>query len=287
MAIDLNGRVAIVTGGSRGIGKACVEQLAAAGAEVVFSYRGHLEQAQEVVLRVKRNGGNAIAVKAEVSRPKDCEAITATALRHFGRIDILVNNAGIWEPPDGIAVERLSDAQWARTMRVNLDGTFHCTRAVVPAMKERRWGRIVNISSTAGQRGEELHADYAASKGGIISLTKSLATELGPYGILVNAVAPWWVYTDMSREVLDRYASEGPEGADAGDPYQGTAAPPRQGSRAGLPRLSQPTAGEISPLGRVATPEEVAGPVLFLCSDLATYITGEILNVNGGTILCG
>jgi 3-oxoacyl-[acyl-carrier protein] reductase len=287
VAIDLNGRVAIVTGGSRGIGKACVEMLAGAGADVVFSYRGHLEQAQEVVLRVKRTGGNAIAVKAEVSSPKDCEEIAATATRRFGRIDILVNNAGIWEPPDGVPVERLTDAQWSETMRVNLDGTFHCTRAVVPAMKERRWGRIVNISSTAGQRGEELHADYAASKGGIISLTKSLATELGPSGILVNAVAPWWVYTDMSREVLDRQAAGGSEGAETGDPYQGTAVPPVRGSKPGAQRRNPPAAREISPLGRVATPEEIAGPVLFLCSDLATYITGEILNVNGGTILCG
>jgi 3-oxoacyl-[acyl-carrier protein] reductase len=281
--IDLNGRVAVVTGGSRGIGRACVERLAAAGADVVFSYRRHLDQAQEVVLRAKRHGGTAIAVKAEVSRPKDCETIAGTALRHFGRIDILVNNAGIWEPPEGLNIEDLDESQWTRTMRVNLDGTFHCTRAVVPSMKKQRWGRIVNISSTAGQRGEARHADYAASKGGLISMTKALATELGPHGILVNAVAPWWVYTDMSRDVLEGEAG----GEDPGDPYQGTAKPPRPASaRAWAPALSHGRT-EVSPLGRVATPEEIAGPVLFLCSDLATYITGEVLNVNGGTVLCG
>ncbi len=282
--IDLNGRVAIVTGGSRGIGRACVERLSAAGADVVFSYRRHLDQAQEVVLRAKRHGGNAIAVKAEVSRPKDCEAIVATAVRHFGQVDILVNNAGIWEPPEGTAVEDLDEAQWTRTMRVNLDGAFHCTRAVVPGMKKTRWGRIVNISSTAGQRGEARHADYAASKGGLISLTKALATELGPYGILVNAVAPWWVYTDMSRDVLgDETAGQ----EDPGDPYQGTASPPQSAPRrTWAPALAHGRT-EVSPLGRVATPEEIAGPVLFLCSDLATYITGEVLNVNGGTVLCG
>jgi 3-oxoacyl-[acyl-carrier protein] reductase len=260
--IDLSGRVAIVTGGSRGIGRACVERLAAAGARVVFSYKSHLAEAREVARRVGGPGRSVAAVRADVSRPKDCESLVAAALRRFHRVDILINNAGIWEPPEGVAVETMSDAQWSRTIGVNLAGTFYCTRAVVPGMKERRWGRIVNISSTAGQRGEHLHADYAASKGAIISFTKSLATELGPHGILVNAIAPWWVYTDMSRDILDREALRG-----AGQPV--------------------PSEGEASPLGRVATPEEIAGPALFLCSDLASYITGEILNVNGGTILCG
>lgn len=258
VAIDLRGRVAVVTGGSRGIGRACVERLAAAGADVIFSYCRHVGQAQEVVLHVKRTGGEAVAVKADVTRSRDCSALVAAALKRFGGIDILVNNAGIWEPPGGLPVEEMSDAQWSRTLRVNMDGVFYCTRAAVPAMKERGWGRIINISSTAGQRGEAEHADYAATKGGIISFTKSLATELGPHGILVNAVAPWWVYTDMSRDVLERVEDE--------------AGPPTT---------------EASPLGRAATPEEIAGPVLFLCSDLSTFITGEILNVNGGTILCG
>jgi len=257
--IDLGGQVAVVTGGSRGIGRACVESLAAAGATVVFSYHRRMNAARAVVKSVAHAGaGTAIAVRADAARASGGAALARAALGRYGRIDILVNNAGIWEPPEGRRLERLSAAQWRRTMAVNLDGVFHCTRAVVPAMKKRRSGRIVTLSSTAGQRGEDLHADYAASKGALISFTKSLAVELGPWGILVNAVAPWWVYTDMSRGVLDRQARDGAI-AD----------------------------GEASPLGRVAAPAEIAGPVLFLCSDLATYVTGEILNVNGGTILCG
>ncbi len=254
VTIDLAGRAAIVTGGSRGIGRACVLALAAAGADVVFSYHSQAAAARDLERRVRDAGGRTVTVRADVARPKDCERLVRSARLRFGSADILVNNAGIWEPPEGAEVAKLSDAQWERTLRVNLDGVFFCTRAAVPAMRERRWGRIVNLASTAGQRGESLHSDYAASKGAIISFTKSLATELGPHGILVNAVAPWWVYTDMSRDTLDR---------------EGTAG------------------GESSPLGRVATAEEIAGPVLFLCSDLASFITGEILNVNGGTILCG
>ena len=254
VAIDLAGRVALVTGGSRGIGRACVLALSAAGADVVFSYRSRAKAARELERRVRALGGRAVAVHADVSRPRDCDRLVRSALLRFGSADILVNNAGIWEPPEGVEVATLSDAQWEKTLRVNLDGSFYCTRAAVPSMRERRWGRIVNIASTAGQRGEALHSDYAASKGGIISFTKALSTELGPHGILVNAVAPWWVDTDMSHDTLER---EGP------------------------------AAGESSPLGRVAKPEEIAGPVLFLCSDLASFITGEILNVNGGTILCG
>ena len=256
--IDLTGRVALVTGGSRGIGRATVESLAEAGAVVAFSYHRHAAAAREVVRGVVDSGGTALALRADVGRAADAEALVRGTLRRFGRIDILINNAGIWEPPGGRRLERTSAAQWRRTMQVNLDGAFHCTRAVIPDMKRRRWGRIVFVSSTAGQRGEDLHADYAASKGALISLTKSLAVELGPHGILVNAVAPWWVYTDMSRGVLDRQAKGG-----------------------------APSDGEVSPLGRVARPGEIAGPILFLCSGLASFVTGEILNVNGGTILCG
>jgi 3-oxoacyl-[acyl-carrier protein] reductase len=254
VSIDLRGKVAVVTGGSRGIGRACVESLAAAGAGVVFSYRTDPAAARAVERATRGCRGRVVAARTDVARPKDCDALIRSAVRRFGRLDILVNNAGIWEPPEGTPVERMTDARWARTMRVNLDGVLYCTRAAVREMRKHGSGRIVNISSTAGQRGEALHSDYAATKGGIISFTKSLATELGPHGILVNAVAPWWVYTDMSRGILDRVGTAG---------------------------------GETSPLGRVATPEEIAGPVLFLCSDLASFITGEILNVNGGAILCG
>jgi 3-oxoacyl-[acyl-carrier protein] reductase len=258
VTIDLSGQAAIVTGGSRGIGRACVLALAGAGAGVVFSYLKCRAKARAVEREARRAGGRAIAVRADAARPEDARRLASQAMRRFGRIDILVNNAGVWEPPEGIAIEAMNDAQWSRTHRINLDGAFYCTRAVVPLMKDQRSGRIVNLSSTAGQRGEARHADYASTKGAIISLTKSLATELGPWGIRVNAVAPWWVLTDMSRETLDRVEREG-----------------------GV------STGEASPLGRVARPDEIAGPVLFLCSDLASFITGEILNVNGGTILCG
>jgi 3-oxoacyl-[acyl-carrier protein] reductase len=256
--LDLAGQVALVTGGSRGIGRAVVEHLSEAGARVVFSYRRDAAAARAVTRAGEGRGGVAVAVRADAARPAGGPALVRAALKRFGRIDILVNNAGIWEPPGGIALEKLSAAQWRRTMAVNLDGVFHVTRAVIPAMKRRRGGRIVMVASTAGQRGEERHGDYAASKGALISLTKSLAVELGKWGILVNAVAPWWVDTDMSHGAIV------------------------QGKRDGTLFT-----GESSPLGRVATADEIAGPILFLCSDLATFVTGEILNVNGGSVLCG
>jgi 3-oxoacyl-[acyl-carrier protein] reductase len=253
--IDLSGQVAIVTGGSRGIGRATVEALAAAGASVVFSYHRRREAATEVVARAGPD--RVAAVRSDVSRPRDALRLVAAARARHGRVDILVNNAGIW-PPGGTPFERLSERAWRRTMAVNLDGAHLVTRRVIPLMKRQGTGRIVFVSSTSGQRGEDFHADYSATKGALISLTKSLAVELGPSGILVNAVAPWWVETDMSRATLAR-----------------------------LRRARTLKKGEWSPLDRVAQPEEIAGPILFLCSHLAGYITGEILNVNGGTILCG
>ena len=254
--LDLSGQTAIVTGGSRGIGRATVEALARAGASVVFSFHRHRAAAEEVV---ERAGADRVtAVRADVSRPRDADRLVAAARRRHHRIDILVNNAGIWDPPGGTPFERLSERAWRRTMAINLDGAHLVTRRVIPLMKRRRSGRIVFVSSTAGQRGEERHGDYAATKGALISLTKSLAVELGPHGILVNAVAPWWVDTDMSHAALLRARRD------------------RELKR-----------GEWSPLDRVAAPEEIAGPILFLCSHLSTYVTGEILNVNGGTILCG
>jgi 3-oxoacyl-[acyl-carrier protein] reductase len=248
--------VAIVTGGSRGIGRATVEILAAAGAAVVFSYHRNRGAAAEVVDRA--GADRVTAVRADVSRAEDADRLVEAARSRHRRVDILVNNAGIWEPPGGTPFERLSERAWRRTMAINLDGAHLVTRRVIPLMKRRRSGRIVFVSSTAGQRGEEHHADYAATKGALISLAKSLAVELGPHGILVNAVAPWWVDTDMSHATLAR-----------------------------LRRERTLKRGEWSPLDRVAEPGEIAGPILFLCSHLASYITGEILNVNGGTILCG
>jgi 3-oxoacyl-[acyl-carrier protein] reductase len=257
--IDLSGQAALVTGGSRGIGRAVVEALAGAGASVVFSYRTQAAAAREVERTVESGGvGQAVGIRCDVARTADADRLVSETLRRFGRLDILVNNAGIWTPHDGTPLETMSPVAWRRTLAVNLDGAFYVTRRAIPAMKRRRSGSILFVSSTAGQRGEENHGDYAASKGALISLTKSLAVELGPSGIRVNAVAPWWVETDMSREALERARRSG--------------------------ELQR---GETSPLGRVAIPAEIAGPVLFLCSRLADYVTGEILNVNGGTILCG
>jgi 3-oxoacyl-[acyl-carrier protein] reductase len=174
------------------------------------------------------------------------------AVDRFGRLDIVVNNAGIWA---GSPIEEVSDGEWNEMLGVNLSGTFHVIRAAVPHMKAAGGGRIINLSSTAGQRGEALHAPYAATKGAVIALTKSLAAELAPFGILTNAVAPGWVETDMTSEALD---------GDAG-----------RRIRASIP------------LDRAGRPEEIAGAVLFLASDLASYVNGEILNVNGGSVLCG
>jgi 3-oxoacyl-[acyl-carrier protein] reductase len=250
--IDLNGQAALVTGGSRGIGRACCLLLARAGARVGINYRVESPSASLLAEEIEAAGGEAFALAADVSRPADAEMLVDECVSRFGGIDILVNNAGISrESP----IEEISDGEWSEMIATNLTGTFLVTRAAVPAMKEARSGRIINISSTAGQRGEALHSHYAATKGALISLTKSLATELAPFGILVNCVAPGWTATDMTREDL--------------------LGPRREEILRAIP------------LGRVATAEEIAGAVLFLCSHLATFVTGEVVNVNGGAVLIG
>ena len=250
--IDLRGKVALVTGGSRGIGRACCVILAAAGARIGLSYRVERPSAERVANRIVEEGGEAFALAADVSLPEEAEMMVGETIARFGRLDVLVNNAGIWR---GVPVEEISDNEWREMLAINLSGAFHMIRAAVPHMKAARAGRIVNLSSTAGQRGEAGHAHYAATKGALIALTKSLATELAPDGILTNCVAPGWIETDMSHEAL-----AGPE-RDA--------------------ILSQ------IPLARVGRPEEVAAVVAFLASDLATFINGEVVNVNGGAVLCG
>jgi 3-oxoacyl-[acyl-carrier protein] reductase len=248
----LEGKVALVTGGSRGIGKGVALAFAAAGCDVVINYSLHPLSAARTKAAVEKLGVRAVTAKADVSDRAAVRRMVAAALKAFGRIDVVVTNAGVWkyEPIDSRSQKRLAEA-----VDVNIMGVFNVINAVVPHMKKRRSGAIVTISSTAGQRGEPFHSAYAASKGAVISLTKSLAVELAPYNIRVNCVAPGWVYTDMTK------------------------APLRSAERKKI--LS------LIPMGRVGTAEEIAGPVVFLASDLATFITGEILNVNGGAVLCG
>lgn len=252
-ALGLAGRVAIVTGGSRGIGRAVVELLASCGTDVVVNYVRGEEAAVATVNLAHSHGVKAIAIQANVAQVDEAERLVQETVENFGRVDFLICNAGIWE---GAPVESLSEALWNKTLDINLKGTWSVCRAAVPLMKQQRFGRIVIVSSTAGQRGEGNFSNYAASKGGQIAFTKSLAPELGPFGINVNSVAPGWVETEMTADVF----------ADAAE---------------------RDSIGKGIPLGRAATPEEIAGPIVFLCSEWANHITGEVLNVNGGSVLCG
>ena len=250
--ISLKDKVALVTGASRGIGRAVAVMFAEAGCDVAVNYCKNRQSAIEVKRAVESRGRREELMRADMADRKQIDAMVKGTISCFGRIDILVCNAGIWKEH---AIDKLSPAALMETIDVNLLGTFHAIRAVVPQMKKQRRGTIITISSTAGQRGEPFHSAYAASKGAIISLTKSLAVELAPHNIRVNCVAPGWVDTDMARPAL-----RGKEGEKV---------------------------IEQIPLGRVGTPEELAGPILFLASELSTFITGEILNVNGGAVLCG
>lgn len=250
--LNLRGKRALVTGGSRGIGAATVRMLAEAGADVVVGYRNRAADAGAVVAQAESAGVRAFAVAADVSTADGAEAIVAAAVERLEGLDIFVANAGIW-PPQDIPFTEMESEHWHRTLRENLDSVFYTTRAACRSIADA--GRIVMVSSTAGQRGEANHADYAASKGAVISLTKSLAVELGPRGITVNSVAPGWVDTDMVRSAI---------------------------TEAGLDRVSASI-----PLRRIASADDIAGPIVFLCSPLARHITGEILNVNGGSVLCG
>lgn len=263
VSLALNGKVALITGGSRGIGAETVRLFCEAGAKVAFNYRQAREQAEALVAEC---GGpeRCVAFGQDLSSPADGRALVASAVEAFGCLDVLVANHGIWESAD-MPIERMPEEQWRRTMNVNLDSVFGLVQAAVaqmdrqaldPAAADGTRGHIVLISSTAGQRGEALHADYAVTKGALISLTKSLSSELAPRGIRVNCVAPGWVATEMSAGTLDDPALE-----------------------------TKITAG--IPVGRVATVREIAGPVLFLCTPLGGFISGEVLNVNGGAVLVG
>jgi 3-oxoacyl-[acyl-carrier protein] reductase len=250
--ISLRGKRALVTGGSRGIGAATALLLAECGADVGIGYRSRQNEAADVVQQLAGRGVRAFAHAADLSALAGTTSLFDRAEREFGGLDIFVGNAGIW-PPHDVPLAEMTDEQWRRTMNENTDAMFYSTRAA--ARRLERGGRIVLVSSTAGQRGEAYHADYAASKGAMISFVKSLAVELAQRDVTVNAVAPGWVDTEMVAEALE---SEGRE------------------------RIAR-----AIPVGRVATPRDIAGPIVFLCSDLARHITGEILNVNGGSVLCG
>jgi len=253
--ISLAGKAALITGGSRGIGAAAVKLFAQAGADVVFNYNKAKEAAAQVEAEAKKHGTRVEAFKADVSRHQDNKKLVDQTVARLGRLDIVVANAGIWNQED-LPIEKMTEKQWDDMMRINLKSVYSVIHFSVPHMIKQKAGRIIPISSTAGQRGESFHTHYGASKGAIISLTKGLSTELARHNILVNCVAPGWVATDMSNPVLETKAG-------------------------------QKMASTVIPLGRAGTAEEIAGPILFLASDLANFMTGEIINVNGGAVLCG
>ncbi len=249
--IDLAGRTALVTGGSRGVGRATALLLARAGADVAITCRSRVAEAEEAAAGIRGYGRRAAVLTGDLREPATAGRFVSEAVHALGKLDFLVANAGVW-PADSVPLPALDPERWRTTLGVNLDGVFFIVRAVLPML--RTGGTVVLVSSTAGQRGEAGHADYAASKGALIALTKSLAVECAP-AITVNCVAPGWIDTDM-----------------AGDAY----------AHGGRERINA-----TIPLGRVASADDVAGPILFLCSPLARHITGEILNVNGGSVLCG
>ena len=256
--LSLSNKVALITGGSRGIGAATVRMFTAAGAKVVFSYQKAKSQAE--TLAKECGSANCHAIASNLDGADSARSLVTEAVKHFGRIDILVANHGVW-PAQDVPIEKMTDEQWRSTLSINLDAVFGLVKHTVAQMKSQprsgfAAGHIVLLSSTSGQRGEAFHCDYSATKGALISMTKSLAAELASAGIYVNSVAPGWVDTDMSKPALDDPKS--------GDQIRRTI-----------------------PLGRVGKPEEIAAPVLFLCTEYAGFITGEVFNVNGGAVLVG
>ena len=249
--LGLRGRRALVSGASRGVGRATALMLARAGADVGVGYATREAEANEVVGLARDLGVRAFAQAADVSTPWGAEMLFERCLVELGGVDVFVANAGIWVP-DEVPLAGMSDAQWERTMTANLTSVFQTVRLAARFITDG--GRIVIVSSTAGQRGEAWHADYAASKGALISFTKSVAVELAERDVTVNCVAPGWIDTEM----VEKPMSEGRARIEAG-----------------------------IPLRRVASADDVAGPIVFLCSILARHVTGEIVNVNGGSVLCG
>lgn len=258
VSLSLSNKVALITGGSRGIGAATVRLFAASGAKIVFNYQKARAQAE--ALAKECGEANCHPVASNLNDAESARALVAETVKHFGRLDILVANHGVW-PAQDLPIDQMTNEQWRSTLAINLDSVFGLVKYSVAQMKAQpktgsATGYIVLISSTSGQRGEAFHVDYSASKGALISMTKTLSSELATAGIYVNSVAPGWVDTDLSRAALD-------------DPKSG-----------------EEIRREI-PMGRVGTPEEIAGPILFLCTEYASFITGEIFNVNGGAVLVG
>ena len=271
---SLKGKRALVTGGTRGIGAAVARLLARAGADVCVGYRTRHNEAAAMRDELTALGVKGASLAADIGSSSGANALVDHAVRELGGLDILVHSAGIW-PVEEAAVHEMTDERWARTMRENVDATFYVSRAAARAMLAARaraqgaagsmrssgstapygGGRIVHVASTAGQRGESMHADYGASKGAMISFVKSMAVELAAHGITVNAIAPGWVDTEMCATP---FANGGRERIAAG-----------------------------IPVGRIASPDDIAFPIVSLCFDGARHITGEIVNVNGGSVLCG
>ncbi|MGQ9568934.1 MAG: 3-oxoacyl-[acyl-carrier-protein] reductase [Anaerolineae bacterium] len=246
---DLSGKVAIVTGASRGIGRAIALELARRGATVVVNYHTNEAAAQEVVAEIERAGGRALAIRADVSQPEEARRLVDAATETFGQVDILVNNAGVTRDT---LLMRMSEEDWDLVLDTNLKGAFNCIKAAARTMVRRRFGRIINVTSVAGLAGNVGQANYCAAKAGLIGLTKAVAKELGPRNITVNAVAPGFVETDMT---------------------------------ASLPQDLKDTAIRMTPLGRAGRPEDIAKAVAFLASDEAAFITGQILSVDGGMVM--
>jgi 3-oxoacyl-[acyl-carrier protein] reductase len=250
--LSLEGKTALVTGGSRGIGRAVCVLFARLGARVAVAYARDEAAAQETVAAAREAGTDAVALKADLAVEREAERLVRKVEEVLAPLDVLVVNHGIWKPGP---IQSMTAEQWDETLRVNVGAARALCAEAARRMAPRGTGAMVLVASTAGQRGEPGYSHYAASKGALIAFAKSLATELGPTGIRVNAVAPGWVLTDMTRDVLE--TAEG--------------------------RLA--TAG--IPLGRPGRPEEIAGPIAFLASDLASYMQGHVLSVNGGSVMVG
>ena len=251
--ITLEKKVSVITGGSRGIGGAAARLFAKAGSDIAINYNVNENAAREIQAAVEKEGRKCLVVQGNLSRNSDVQRFIDQIMGTYDRIDILVNNHGIWNKGP---ITEMTEETWDEMMNVNLKSLYFLCHSVVKIMRTQGGGRIINLSSTAGQRGEAFHSHYAATKGAVIAFTKSLAAELARDNILVNAVAPGWVDTDMCTGVFS------------------------------IPGYKQQIADGI-PLKRIPPPEDIAGPVLFFASDLARHITGEIVNVNGGSVLCG